>query len=177
MHTPIVGYRRALFQLIQLPLQWKKNREDTRWMHMESHIKIHIYKESCFFFLRVCQHYVSINGETFQRILSVTGCMKWTDLAKKYKLAGIYLAKQTPGRVMVVMQSLSRVWLLWPHGQPGSAVHGIFQARILEWVPISFSRLSSQPRDRTHISWTAGEFFTKEPPGKHNWGGTAPQNK
>ena len=32
---------------------------------------------------------------------------------------------------------------------PGSFLHGIFQARILEWVAISFSRGSSQPRDRT----------------------------
>ena len=35
---------------------------------------------------------------------------------------------------------------------PGSSVHGIFQARILEWDAISFSRRSSRPRDRTHIS-------------------------
>ena len=35
---------------------------------------------------------------------------------------------------------------------PGSSVHGIFQARILQWVAISFSRGSSQPRHRTHIS-------------------------
>ena len=35
---------------------------------------------------------------------------------------------------------------------PGSSVHGILQARILEWVAISFSRGSSQPRDRTHVS-------------------------
>ena len=35
---------------------------------------------------------------------------------------------------------------------PGSSVHGILQARILEWVVISFSRGSSWPRDRTHIS-------------------------
>ena len=35
---------------------------------------------------------------------------------------------------------------------PGSSVHGIFQARILGWVAISFSRRSSLPRDRTHIS-------------------------
>ena len=34
---------------------------------------------------------------------------------------------------------------------PGSSAHGIFQARILEWVAISFSRGSSQPRDRTHV--------------------------
>ena len=35
---------------------------------------------------------------------------------------------------------------------PGSAVHGILQARILEWVAISSSRGSSQPRDRTDFS-------------------------
>ena len=43
---------------------------------------------------------------------------------------------------------------------PGSSVHGIFQARILEWVAISFSRGSSRPRDRTLVSCTAGRRFT-----------------
>ena len=43
---------------------------------------------------------------------------------------------------------------------PGSSVHGILQARILEWVAISFSRGSSQPRDRTQVSCIAGRFFT-----------------
>ena len=43
---------------------------------------------------------------------------------------------------------------------PGSSIHGIFQARIREWVAISFSRGSSQPRDRTWVSCTAGRLFT-----------------
>ena len=43
---------------------------------------------------------------------------------------------------------------------PGFSVHGIFQARILEWVAISFSRGSSQPRDLTQVSCIAGRFFT-----------------
>ena len=43
---------------------------------------------------------------------------------------------------------------------PGSFVHGIFQARILEWFAISFSRGSSQPRDRTQVSRIAGRLFT-----------------
>ena len=43
---------------------------------------------------------------------------------------------------------------------PGSSVHEIFQARILEWVAISFSRGSSQPRDRNQVSCIAGRFFT-----------------
>ena len=43
---------------------------------------------------------------------------------------------------------------------PGSSVHGSLQARILEWVAISFSRGSSQPRDQTEVSCIAGRFFT-----------------
>ena len=42
---------------------------------------------------------------------------------------------------------------------PGSSVHGILQARILEWVAVSFSRGSSQPRDRTQVSCIAGRCF------------------
>ena len=49
---------------------------------------------------------------------------------------------------------------------PGSSVHGILQARILECVAMPFSRGSSQPRDWTCVSCLAGEFFTTEPPGK-----------
>ena len=43
---------------------------------------------------------------------------------------------------------------------PGSSVHGIFQARVLEWIAISFSRGSSRPRDWTKISRIAGRPFT-----------------
>ena len=43
---------------------------------------------------------------------------------------------------------------------PGSSVHRILQARILEWVASSFSRGSSPPRDQTLVSHTAGRFFT-----------------
>ena len=43
---------------------------------------------------------------------------------------------------------------------PGSSIRGILQARVLEWVAISFSRRSSQPRDRTRVSHIAGRCFT-----------------
>ena len=43
---------------------------------------------------------------------------------------------------------------------PGSSVHGILQARIPEWVAISFSKASSPPRDQTQASCIAGRFFT-----------------
>ena len=42
----------------------------------------------------------------------------------------------------------------------GSSIHGIYQARILEWVAISFSRRSSRPRDWTQVSHIAGRHFT-----------------
>jgi len=47
-----------------------------------------------------------------------------------------------------------------PIDPPGSSVHGILQARILEWVAILFSRVSSQSRDQTQVSGIAGRFFT-----------------
>ena len=43
---------------------------------------------------------------------------------------------------------------------PGSSVHGILQARILEWVAIPFTKGSSQSRDQTRVSCTPGRFFT-----------------
>ena len=49
---------------------------------------------------------------------------------------------------------------------PGSSVHGIFQARILVWVAIFFSRGSFGPKDQTSVSWIAGGFYTTETPGK-----------
>ena len=48
---------------------------------------------------------------------------------------------------------------------PGSSVHGILQARILEWVAMPFSRGSSQSGDRTHVSFIA-DSAPSEPPGK-----------
>ena len=55
------------------------------------------------------------------------------------------------------------------YSPPGFSVHGNFQARILEWVAISFSRGSSRPRDQTAtlVSPTlTGRFFTAAPPRK-----------
>ena len=53
---------------------------------------------------------------------------------------------------------------------PGSSVHGIFQARVLEWVAISFSRGSSWPRDPARVSRVVGRCFTVSPwVGKIPW--------
>ena len=64
------------------------------------------------------------------------------------------------------------LWPPWIIALPGSSVHGIFQARILEQVAISFSRRSPQPRDWTLcplqlLHWKVGSL-PAEPPGKPN---------
>ena len=46
------------------------------------------------------------------------------------------------------------------HSLPGSSFHGILQARILEWVVISFSRGSPRRRDQTQVFSIAGRYFT-----------------
>ena len=60
------------------------------------------------------------------------------------------------------VKSLSRIQLWDPKdcSLPRSSLQGILQARVLEWVAISFSRGSSWSRDWTHISCIAGRFFT-----------------
>ena len=58
------------------------------------------------------------------------------------------------GTVVAVVVAKLRLIVCNPRmdSPPGSSVHGISQARILEWFASSFSRGSSQPRDRTHAS-------------------------
>ena len=62
-----------------------------------------------------------------------------------------------------LLQLCPTLWDPMDYNPPGSFAHGIFQARNLEWVAISFSRGSSRHRDRTQvssISALAGRFFT-----------------
>ena len=76
-----------------------------------------------------------------------------------------YVSFQTCGCIYVCVF----VWVaqLYPtlcdpidHSPPGSSVHRILQARMLEWVAMSSSRGSSWPRDQTQVSCIAGRFFT-----------------
>ena len=55
-------------------------------------------------------------------------------------------------RVCSVTQSCPTLWDPMDRSPPGSSVHGILQARILEWVAMPSSRASSQPGDQTHVS-------------------------
>ena len=53
------------------------------------------------------------------------------------------------------------------HGLPGSSVHGILQARVLEWVAISFSKGSSWPRSGTQVSRIASRLYRLNHQGIH----------
>ena len=67
------------------------------------------------------------------------------------------------GQPHLHLLSLSRVRLFatpMDCSLSGSSVHGILQARVLEWIAISFSRGSSRPRNRTQVSRIAGRGFT-----------------
>ena len=70
--------------------------------------------------------------------------------------------------IKVKVKSLSCLTLCDPKdfSLPRSSVHGIFQARVLKRVTISFSRGSSQPRDRTWVCRIVGRHFPSEPLGK-----------
>ena len=67
---------------------------------------------------------------------------------------------------VLVTQSCQTLCNPMDHSSPGSSVHGILQARILQWIPMPSSRSSSQPRDQTRVSHMAGRLVTSEPQGK-----------
>ena len=100
------------------------------------------------------------------------------DVANRLK-SWILLGKFALGEVSVYhsalcmrAESLQPCLTLWNPvdcSPPGCFVHGILQARILEWVAMPSSRGSSRPRDWTHVSCVAciaGRFITTEPPRK-----------
>ena len=62
-------------------------------------------------------------------------------------------------QIVLVAQSCPNLCNPMDCSLSGSSLHGIFQARMLEWVAIPFSRGSSQPKDRTRVSHIAGRFF------------------
>ena len=82
-------------------------------------------------------------------------------LLRKFCVPGTILGA---GRICVCVWSISHIYFFCKSmdcSPPGSSVHGISQARILEWVAISFSRGCSQPRDQTCISYITciGRWF------------------
>ena len=116
--------------------------------------KASILRHSAFFTVQLSHPYMTA-GKT----IALT---RWTLVGKVYKTTllgigeGCRLFRESEVKVA---QSCPTLW-----NPRNYTVNGILQARILEWVAVPSSRGSSQSRDRTQVSHTAGGFFT-------NWAG------
>ena len=101
-----------------------------------------------FFYIFICKKHTIIFAGLLHLIWPIINFMFWA-MILRFAWVGEW-------------KSLSRVWLCDPIGcsLPGSSVHGILQARILEQVAYPFSSGSSQPRNQTGVSYIAGRFFT-----------------
>ena len=90
-----------------------------------------------------------------------------------WALSGLPTVQENPGMRILCAQGASELssTLCNPmdYSLPGSSIHGFFQARVLEWVAISFSRGSSWPRDQTQVSRIAGRRLPSEPPETHDF--------
>ena len=88
---------------------------------------------------------------------------RWMD---KENVVYIYIYTHTHLWKWKWYHSVVSLWDPIDYSPPDSSVHGALQAKLLEWVAISFSRGSAWPRDRTWVSCFAGRFLPSEPPGK-----------
>ena len=106
-----------------------------------------------------CSSLQSVNiFESLYLSALVLGIWQWTKTDKIpyiYETCSLFL--DVGG---LVAKSVSNFYNPMDCSLPGSSVHGFLQARILEWVAISFSRGSFWPRIQTQISCNAGRFFT-----------------
>ena len=101
---------------------------------------------------------------------SLTGYSPWghkesdtTEWLSLFTFKGLLV--RTPC-MCAVLSHVQLLVTLWTISLSGSSVHGIFQARIPEWVAISSCRGSSRPRNQTHVSCVsciAGRLFNSEP--------------
>ena len=111
--------------------------------------------QNCLFYVKA--HTTGLTSWSFAYL----PCESDSTLLKRLKLTGKgQFSFQSQRKWSEVVQSRPTLCNPVDCSPPGSSIHGIFQARILEWVAISFSRESYQPRDRTQLSRTAGRCFT-----------------
>ena len=104
---------------------------------------------------------------TLQHSRHLKSCLKWLEAPLCLCLC-IFIPRVCVCVCMCVYKSLQSCPTLCDPldcSPPGSSVHGILQARILEWVAMPSSKGSSQPRDRTHGPCIAAGIFATEPSG------------
>ena len=93
-------------------------------------------------------------------MLAVSGSMLFLKIQSHFSLKGFLGVSNSKGSESEVTQLCPTLQLHGLCSLPGSSVHGIFQARVLEWVAISFSRESSRSRDPTQVLHIVGRLFT-----------------
>ena len=91
------------------------------------------------------------------KYVEMSSLLAWNEIHKWYSI--LISLKKNPVCVLVA-QLCSTLCDSMDCSLPGSSVHGILQARTLEWVAIPFSRGSSRPRDQTQVTRIVGRFFT-----------------
>ena len=99
-------------------------------------------------------YYMFNYSDSFKKCVNLS-----LNICKIYKICDIALC-------VLVTQSCLILCDLMECSQPGSSVHGILQARILEWLAIPFSRGSFWPRDWTCVSGLQADSLPSEPPRK-----------
>ena len=121
------------------------------------------YKQQCcikypcaYFLVHICKSFSEVNTALSSGMLDPD---QPNDTAKLLSKLSVSIYATTTNIKSEVTQSCPTLCYPVEYSPPGSSVHGIFQARILEWVAISFSRGSSQPRDWTQLSYIAGRCF------------------
>ena len=85
--------------------------------------------------------------------------IKWSTLVH-HNPSSSFRDQWSESKKVLVAQSCPALYNPMDCSPPGSSIHGILQARLLEWVAILFCRGSSQARNQTHISCIAGRLFT-----------------
>ena len=120
----------------------------------------------------VCKWGTGCDGVILVQQEAKTSKNKWEECFRKHR--------ERSGRLSHLLRGMEKDWSHWGLGKerkvaqscptlcdpmdcslPGFSVLGIFQARVLEWVAISFSRGSSRPKDRTRVSLIVGRRFTQ----------------
>ena len=98
------------------------------------------------------------NSDRFYFLGLQNHCKWWLQPLNKKMLAPWKESFDKPN--VIIAQSCPTLCDSMDCSPPGFSVHGILQARILEWVAMPSSRESSWPKDRTEVSCIAGGFFT-----------------
>ena len=102
-----------------------------------------------------CSHILNSTNSPLHYIINISHLFKWLHIIVHRATESKFKWSQS-----VSCSVVSNSFDLMDYSSPGSSVHGIFQARIREWVVIPFSRGSLQPGDWTRVSCNAGGFFT-----------------